>query len=64
MSEIVARAAIEPNLRAFFTGNDAEAVVLDLVQPLAAGRQLCGFDWKARRDETGREATLQHKVNS
>jgi hypothetical protein len=37
-----------------------KAVVLDFVQPLAAGRQLIGFCWKARRDEPGREGTLQH----
>jgi hypothetical protein len=30
------------------------------VQPLAAGRQLVGFGWEARRDEPGREGTLQH----
>jgi hypothetical protein len=38
----------------------AEAIVLDLVQPLAAGGQCCGFCRKARRDEPGREGTLQH----
>src|SRR5262249_57339615 len=59
-SEVVARTAIEPHLRASFAGNDAEAVVFDLVQPLAAGRQLIGFGWKARRDETGLQGTLQH----
>jgi hypothetical protein len=37
-------------------------VVLDLVQPLAAGGQLSGFDREARRDEPGREGTLQHEV--
>jgi hypothetical protein len=37
-----------------------EAVVLDLVQPLAAGGQLVGPCGKARRDESGREGTLQH----
>src|SRR5262249_27781317 len=31
---------LEPHLRASLTGNDAEAVVLDLVQPLAAGGQI------------------------
>ena len=41
-------------------GNDAEAVVLDLMQPLAAGRQFRGFGWEARRDEPGRKGTLQH----
>jgi len=30
------------------------ACALDLVQPLAAGRQLIGFGWEARRDEPGR----------
>jgi hypothetical protein len=35
-----------------------EAVMLDLVQPLAAGWQLIGFGWKARRDEPGREGAL------
>jgi hypothetical protein len=51
-----------PNgLSASLAGNDAEAViVLNLVQPLAAGGQFIGFDWKARRDEPGREGTLQH----
>src|SRR6516164_7753030 len=33
VSEIIARAAVEPHLRASLAGNDAEAVVLDLVQP-------------------------------
>jgi len=47
-------------LRAVLAGNDAEAIVLDLVQPLAAGRQLIDFGWKARRDEPGRQGTLQH----
>ena len=51
MGEIVARTAVEPHLRASLAANDAEAVVLDLVQPLAAGRQLIGFGWEARRDE-------------
>jgi hypothetical protein len=61
MSEAIAGAAVETNLRAFFTSNDAEAVVLDLVQPLAVGRQFRGFCRKARRDESGREGTLlQH----
>ena len=59
MGEIVARTAVEPHLRAVLAGNDAEAVVLDLVQPLAARRQLVGFGWEARRDEPGREGTLQ-----
>jgi hypothetical protein len=30
---------------------------------LAARRQLCGFDWQARRDEPGREGTLQHNAH-
>ena len=34
--------------------NDSEPVVLDFVQPLAAGRELIGFGREARRDEPGR----------
>jgi hypothetical protein len=46
-------------LSASLAGDDAEAVVLDFVQPLAAGRQLVGLRRKARRDEASREGT-QH----
>src|SRR5262249_32386118 len=52
--EVVAGTAIEPHLCALLAGNDAEAVVLDFVQPLAAGRQFIGFGRRARRDEPGR----------
>ena len=45
-------------------GDDSESIVLDLVQPQAAGRQLTGFGWEARRDEPGREGTLQHNADS
>jgi hypothetical protein len=42
----------------------AEAVMLDLVQPIAAGRQLVGFGWEARRDEPGRKgAHTQHNAH-
>src|SRR5262245_47129225 len=42
MGEIVARTAIEPHLCAILAGNDAEAVVLDLMQPLPDGiRRFC-----------------------
>jgi hypothetical protein len=30
------------------------------VQPLAAGWQFVGFGWEARRNEPGRQGTLQH----
>src|SRR5262245_34548955 len=55
--EIVAGTAVEPHLRAGLAGNNAEAVMLDFMQPLPAGRQLIGFGWEARRDESGREGT-------
>jgi hypothetical protein len=32
----------------------AKTIVLDFMQPLAAGWQFIGFDRKARRDEPGR----------
>jgi hypothetical protein len=37
--------------------------MLDFVQPIAAGRQLIGFGWEARRDEPGWH-TLQHNADS
>ena len=51
-------ARVALHLRAFLAGNDAEAVMLDFVQPLAARGQLIGFGREARRDEPGREGTL------
>src|SRR5260370_38927844 len=37
MGEVIAGTAIEPHSRALLTGNDAKAIVLDLVQPLCHG---------------------------
>jgi hypothetical protein len=45
---------------ASLASNDPKAVMLDLVQPLAAGRELVDFGRKVRRDEPGRQGTLQH----
>src|SRR5262249_46777332 len=59
MGEIVTRTAVEPHSRPILPSNNPKAIVLDFVQPLAAGRQLVGFGWEARRDEPGREGTLQ-----
>jgi len=38
----------------------SKAVALNLVQPFAAWGQFTGFGWEPRRDEPGREDTLQH----
>jgi hypothetical protein len=62
--EVVAGTAIEPHLPVVLAGNDAEAIMLDFVQPLAAGGQCRGFCRKARRDKSGREGTLQHNAHS
>ena len=59
-SEVVARTAVEPHPPAGLACYDAEAVMFDFMQPLAAGGQLIGFGWETRRDEPGREGTLQH----
>src|SRR5262249_26899500 len=56
--EIVAWAAVEPHAAAILAGDDAEAVMLDLVQPSLARWRLLGFCWKAGRDETGRQGHL------
>src|SRR5262245_11725313 len=61
VGEVIARTAIEPHLRASLAGNDAEAVVLDLMQPQAAGRQRVGFGGEARRNEAGRKSTRTGK---
>jgi hypothetical protein len=52
VGQFIARTAVEPQLRAILAGNDAEAVVLDLVQPLTAGRLLIGF-WLEGTATTG-----------
>jgi hypothetical protein len=39
--EVVAGTAVEPHLRAVLAGNDAEAVVLDFVQPF--GRRMAAY---------------------
>src|SRR5262245_14116559 len=64
MGEVITRTAVEPHLRVLLAGNDAEAVMLDFMQPLAAAGQLIGFGWETRRDEPGREGTPQHVEKS
>jgi hypothetical protein len=55
MGQVVAGAAVEPDAVAVLARDDAEAVVLDLVQPRVADRRLSGFGRQAGRDEAGRE---------
>ena len=55
VGQVVAGAAVEPDAVAVLAGDDAEAVVLDLVQPRVAGRRLRRLGGQARRDEAGRE---------
>jgi hypothetical protein len=55
VGQVVAGAAVEPHSLAVLAGDDAEAVVLDLVQPRVAGRRLLRRGGQARRDEAGRE---------
>src|SRR5262245_56031071 len=63
--QVIARTAVEPQLRARLAGNDAEAIVLDFVNPRAAGWQCVGLSGKTRRDEPGREgAHTQHYAHS
>jgi hypothetical protein len=57
VGEIIAGTAVEAHARPVLSGNNPKTIVLDLVQPLAAGRQFCGFDGKAWRDEPGRKGT-------
>jgi hypothetical protein len=41
--EVIAGTAVEPHPRAVLAGNDAESILLNLMQPQAAGRQRVGF---------------------
>src|SRR5262249_43558482 len=62
--EVVARSRIKPHAWTVFAGDDPEAVVLNLMQPRLAGWQRFGSGGEARRDETGRQGTLQHSGDS
>src|SRR5262249_11522406 len=58
--EVIAGPAVESHPLTILAGDDSEAVMLDFVQPLAAGRQLVGFGGEARRDEPGSQRTQRH----
>ena len=48
----------DPNY--LLAGDDSESIVLNRMQPQAAGRQRVGFGGEARRNEAGRKSTLRH----
>jgi hypothetical protein len=58
--EIIPRAAVEPHLCARLARNNPKTIVLDVVQPFTTSGQFMGFAREARRDEPGRQGTLQH----
>jgi hypothetical protein len=52
----------QPDAHRVAPGHEAEAVVLDLVNPVGARRRLVGWGWKAGFDEArpvGRQALTQ-----
>ena len=51
VGQVIAGAAVELHPCAILSGDDAEAVVLDLVQPQRAGGRSRRFRRQARRDE-------------
>jgi hypothetical protein len=57
VGQVGARPAVELHPLAFLAGDHPEAVVLDLMQPLFAGRRLWGWGRQARRYETRRQGT-------
>src|SRR5262249_22390463 len=61
VGEVVAGAAEKPHALTILAGNDAEAVVLNFVQPRPAGRQRIGFGREARRDEAARKGARMGK---
>jgi hypothetical protein len=52
--------AIEPNPLPILAGDDSESIVLNLMQPPAAGWRRVGSGGEARRNEPDRQGTLQH----
>jgi hypothetical protein len=54
VGEVVARTAIEPHPCPVLAGDDPEAVMLDFVNPEAAGGQCVGLGGEARLNEAGR----------
>ena len=53
-SQVIAGPAVEPHTLAVLTGDNAEAVVLDLVQPQLPGWRGRGIGGEAWRNETRR----------
>ena len=59
--EVVAGPAIEPHPLTILAGDDSESIVLNLMQPQAAGRQRVGFGGEVRRNEAGWKGTRTGK---
>jgi hypothetical protein len=57
VGQVVAGTAVEAKASAILARDDAEAVVLDLVQPVLAGGRCLGLCGEARGDEAGREGS-------
>src|SRR5262249_28795835 len=57
VGEVIAGSAVEPHALTILAADNPETVVLNLMQPRPAGRQLIGFGGEARRDEAAREGT-------
>jgi hypothetical protein len=55
ISQAVAGAAVEPDAVAILAGDDAEAIVFDLVNPRVPGWRLRGFGGQAWRNEAERQ---------
>jgi hypothetical protein len=53
VGQVISRAAIEPHPRAVLAGHDAEAVMLDFVNPQRTRRQRIGLGGEAGLDKAG-----------
>jgi hypothetical protein len=56
LAKIVAVARVEPHALGVAPRQDAEAVVLDFVEPVRAGRRLLSRRWQAWFDKADRSA--------
>jgi len=61
---VVPVASEKPHARNVAAHQHSEAVIFNLVHPLAARWQFIGFSWKTRGDEAGWKGTLQHNADS
>jgi hypothetical protein len=60
--EVVPWSAVEPHAHTLLAGDDAEAVVFDLVQPPSPSGRLGGWAWQAHGSQKSGKATRRNNM--